>query len=494
MKAYPGLANILAGKKIAVYGIGNNSKMNMELWSKLDIVGFLDGKQLSGFFCEYRIISLEEAMNDNVEVIVIAAEPLSCKIVYDRIADRCRKQKVVLLDLQGNNVEKLYRKICHHKANIKHRKEKLLKMINKFDRVVFEIADVLLTRRILEYETVFDIVNYRAHIDNNDVPDYKISRMRAEKNLFGSIYTVADVYEEMSHISSISKELLVKILKIEEEVEKDLFVVRQEMVDCYKYVSEAGKEIVFITELPFEERFIRNLLETSGLSKFDKLYVSSEIGFSKRGGLYKIVKDDRPDKKTMVIGTDESVDGYLSAFYGMHSFIVDSPKALLNETHLKELTHYISNPNEKSFMGMVCAYLFNSPFQYINNGRAYIKDEKMLSYCFMAPYEAAYMMWLYNSVMNSDVDAVLFGARDGYIFHKMYELMGENRSFRSIPKGYYFYASRLSAITSACNDVEALDEAKKWYGEDVINKMFSTENSREAAEIAKENRKNYVKY
>ena len=50
------------------------------------------------------IISLEQAIHDSVELIIVVARPGSCRAIAKRIGNLCEKNHIDLIDVRGMNL------------------------------------------------------------------------------------------------------------------------------------------------------------------------------------------------------------------------------------------------------------------------------------------------------------------------------------------------------------------------------------------------------
>ena len=116
-EAIPGLTE----KKVVIYGTGKNaelilsclhslsaladkqSKFERDLFSSLslNIIGLMDGAHTGKYFYGKKVLSEEEILELNVDVILIAAQMQSAEMVYQRIMPFCKMHNILLLDMYG---------------------------------------------------------------------------------------------------------------------------------------------------------------------------------------------------------------------------------------------------------------------------------------------------------------------------------------------------------------------------------------------------------
>lgn len=100
-------------RKIALYGIGTETEKAIKTLKRdNEIIGLLDGFETKGEAFGEQIISLDEAISNGVERVIIIARPGSCKAIARRIAEKCKYNSVELYDIRGidfiNQSRKIY--------------------------------------------------------------------------------------------------------------------------------------------------------------------------------------------------------------------------------------------------------------------------------------------------------------------------------------------------------------------------------------------------
>ena len=90
------------GKRIAIYGTGNNSKVILNYICNLNVIGIISDDSIGGFFGGYTILSMEEAI-DKSDIILIAAVPTSTNEIYKRIKESV-PENIQIYDMRGHNL------------------------------------------------------------------------------------------------------------------------------------------------------------------------------------------------------------------------------------------------------------------------------------------------------------------------------------------------------------------------------------------------------
>lgn len=90
------------GKRIAVYGIGNNAKVILNYIGDLDVRCIISADSIGGSFCGYPILSMESALT-HVNMILIAAVPTSTYAIFKRIIEIV-PENIQIYDMRGHNL------------------------------------------------------------------------------------------------------------------------------------------------------------------------------------------------------------------------------------------------------------------------------------------------------------------------------------------------------------------------------------------------------
>ena len=87
---------------IALYGLSTETEFFLNKWGgKLHITGLLDGFRENGEMYGKPIVSIEDAIDNKVKLILVIARPGSCKAITRRIGNICRENNIALYDIRG---------------------------------------------------------------------------------------------------------------------------------------------------------------------------------------------------------------------------------------------------------------------------------------------------------------------------------------------------------------------------------------------------------
>ena len=162
------------------------------------------------------------------------------------------------------------------------------------------------------------------------------------------------------------------------------------------------------------------------------------------------------------IGDNPMADVQAPLKYGMDSYGIKSAFEMMKISNFVNIMPWVNHCNEKNLLGLVLAEVFNNPFAlYDTAGVVRVDSFEKIVKIFAASLAAIYILELISYLeKETDYQKVIFGARDGYIFMKIYdkfrEKYGKNRE---LPEPVYLLVSRKLCIRAGMktgNDVGIL--------------------------------------
>ena len=188
----------------------------------------------------------------------------------------------------------------------------------EYDVISFDIFDTLIYRDVGSPENIFDYISDEAKRRGISIDHFKEKRILAERivrrNYCENEITLNDIYHFFMVNHKLEKESVETLKEIEIVEEKKHCFSRSKMQTIYE--NAVGKKRIIITsDMYLEADVIRQILAQAGIRSFDKLYLSSHYGMTKRSGkLFErlIVEENVLPNKIVHIG-DNPISDYLSA-------------------------------------------------------------------------------------------------------------------------------------------------------------------------------------
>lgn len=274
--------------------------------------------------------------------------------------------------------------------------EAILKQIENYDVVSFDIFDTLLKRNVKRPEDVFRYIEKKYKKEG-----FFKERIEAEKKARvkkkGKEIVISEIYKEMT-CDFIEEELL---------AESQLLLSNDWIMPIYKEAIKS-KSVIIVSDMYLPESFIVEILRREGIVGYKKLYLSSTIGKTKHSGeLFDfILKEIGKNKKIIHIGDSFKSDYEVPRNKGIDSIHI--PKNVLKDIYRLKNCGIESN--------IINSFLNNtSPIDQNNYYRFGYEKFGMFLW--------GYSKWLHKSIKNSHIEDVYFFSRDGLIMKKAFDTL-----------------------------------------------------------------------
>jgi FMN phosphatase YigB (HAD superfamily) len=453
----------LRNKKVLIYGTGIIAKRFIHSLSGFRIRGIVDRLHFGGEFEGVPIVLWDEIGPEDADAVIIASARKNYKVIYQRILDKCILYNIDIYGESGLNLKEYFgwRFFNIDDSRYFRKNERELKqLISQYDAVSFDLFDTLIMRKTLEPADVFDIVEDRIQKKGIQIPRFKIMRREAELQAKGA--NLYKIYEILGKQAGLTKEQEKIVMETELACEKCVLLPRKKMIEIFEYARSLGKKVSIISDMYLTEELLGELLEEMHIRGYNKIYVSCDYGVSKGNGLFERYLKDNKNMSCLHIGDNPMADVQAPLKYGMDSYGIKSAFEMMKISNFVNIMPWVNHCNEKNLLGLVLAEVFNNPFAlYDTAGVVRVDSFEKIGKIFAASLAAIYILELISYLeKETDYQKVIFGARDGYIFMKIYdkfrEKYGKNRE---LPEPVYLLVSRKLCIRAGMktgNDVGIL--------------------------------------
>ena len=312
--------------------------------------------------------------------------------------------------------------------------EELKSIIDKFDVISFDVFDTLLLRPYLTQEDLwFDLG--RRELGEKDGAAFLKARIAADKKTYaeatkrGGEHTLEEAYRLMP-------KRYVSLMEKEERLQRECLAANPEMLAVWKRAGELGKTRIIVSDMYLSEAWFSVTLKENGLGDYNALYVSSARQARKSSGkLFKIVKTDWIGKRVLHIGDNVRSDVEKAEEVGFSAFHSRSPRDKVFSIcpFLKVyLTKWTSFEKRLQVGSLVQGYM-----TCVGYGKDYWWR---LGYFFGGVLGYLYVTWLAEESMSRGVKHLMFVARDGYLWQRLFD------SLKTGIKTDYFYAPRMTSV------------------------------------------------
>ena len=484
------LSQVADCRRLLLYGLSDATGEILATLPQLPVVGLLDGFQTSGEMYGKRIVALADAVQLGAEAIVVVARAASVRIIARRIEGFCRTHGIRVYDVAGQDLlARRAEAVVDHPYFAVTRQE-LERAIDAHDVISFDIFDTLVQRRVPQPEDIFDLLEAQCGIDG-----FAQARMRAEHALYrgGGNPTIADIYAAMREACGWSAERAPELCTAEMALERRLLVPRTGMVEAVSYAKAQGKTVCLISDMYLPSDWLLEMLAACGFPAVDAIFVSCEYRRFKTQGLFEAARAQFPAASYLHVGDNEEADGTAARAYGFEAFHVASARELAELSTWREpLGQAVSLP-ERLLVGELLVLLFCNPFALARSGgRPCLRTGRALGAAIFGPMVAAFFYWVLRQARGRQ-DVVLWGARDGYLFAKMQEELSRAlpAGMRAqLPRGVYFYTSRMAAMPLALHTAEDVQELARMgfdgTPEELLKKRFCLQDEELSARLPEE--------
>lgn len=290
--------------------------------------------------------------------------------------------------------------------------EKLIKKCEQYEYITFDIFDTLLKRDLKNPSDVFKLVEVICRKEN-----FFQKRIDAEKKareIKKSEITLDDIYNQLD---MSGKE---ELMETEIEVERRVLVANHQLFEVYKYCCNQKKKVYFISDMYLSKKDIEEFLRENGYSRYEKLYLSSDIGYTKKNGKlfqYFLEKENLKAQDVLHIGDSRYSD-----------FV--SPKK--NGINAYRINRYFYNMRYTNFANDENWEV--DAFKCFINNRIKLRTtiESRIGYEILGPLILVFCEKLKKEVTEKNCK-IWFAARDMFYFYKAYiELYGSDENVEYI--------------------------------------------------------------
>lgn len=334
------------------------------------------------------------------------------------------------------------------------KKDSLLKLIDKYNIITFDVFDTLIIRDVLHPTDIFLFTEKSYEKKYQKKIDFFHNRIEAEKRCRLKLGREVNFYEIYDELDQIYDSKTLKILReLELATEFEFCRPNPEMRDAFKYAIEKQKDVFIISDMYMPKTSIERLLIKNDIKGFKKVYVSSEIFKTKRNGdmfAYFLQNEHAQANQCLHIGDSKRADVFMPIRHGMHAYWYRPQKREFD--FLKMNRRILESGCETPSL-----QLFLNNFMLQNDKKKYAFK---FGYAIFGPLLYGYSKWICDKCEENEIKSVIFLARDGYILKKCAELFNRNLNMR------YLYISRKAVVVPLLHYdstlKEMLDRYKSW--------------------------------
>lgn len=353
--------------------------------------------------------------------------------------------------------------------------------------VSFDIFDTLIQRPFCEPSDLFgflsdkfnDIIHSSSYIDFKNIRILAEAECRKKNNLsHPSIEEISleDIYSYIKENFCFDAHSLDEIKNYEIQLELSFCKARHCGKELYELAQYCNKRIIICSDMYLPKDVIQEILHQNGYNGFYKIYLSSEIKYTKHSGrLFDFICKDLEishfgKKHCVHIGDNWESDvempkkkGWKSAHLSKAVDILkgrnpgiyggDFYKNVMQNTYHLVDTYWA----EHDFVGLSCVYglignkIYDNPYVSINLGSDFNMNPYTIGYLALGPHLLALVQWIEKNRKELGAETVHFVARDGFLVKKAYDAFYPQNNHSN-----YIRLSRKSLLLADVDSAEDL--------------------------------------
>lgn len=294
--------------------------------------------------------------------------------------------------------------------------EQFTEQLMPYDVVSFDVFDTAIFRKVDMPNDVFSIMaiesGYGAFSQVRKEAEM-VARERKEAAEGTREVSLVEIYDVMAEDYGIDPALM------EQEITLELKLTEANpyIYQVYRKLREKGKPIIFISDMYLPQSVIEEILQKSGYTGYEKLYLSNSYKLRKGDGtLQRAVMAEYPDQKLIHVGDSPNGDVDQSISAGMDVLFYEDAREVKPEGKTDSMSGslYRAVINNCMYSGT-----WNENIYYSHGFR----NGGILA--------AGYCEYINQVVKSKNIDKILFCARDCEVLWKLY-----NRYYKECENEY----------------------------------------------------------
>lgn len=269
-------------KRVVIYGTGINAKRVLDCMGAHHVLGLMDEKHTGKYLYGKKVLSEEEIRLLETDTILIAAEPRSVQIVYERIFIFCMNNHITILNMYGLNEFQLHNNILQKELEYPElEEEKFKSAISSSDVILIPFKRILCSEVVSE--RIYEKVETVLEREKNTIPNFKRYRYMAEKRLPSeSAIKLKEIYNYLLTQLTVDEKKIKRAKQIEEQLILENLIPRYRVIELVKYAAAQHKEIYIYSDI-VDENVLNVFLEQQGISQCktilaDKITLTGLLG------------------------------------------------------------------------------------------------------------------------------------------------------------------------------------------------------------------------
>lgn len=347
----------------------------------------------------------------------------------------------------------------------------------------FDVFDTLLTRPLLDPESVKKIVAERAA--NQTGMLYEKFRVLAEnhaRQAKGLDVDLHEIFAAFKHLTGLSDSEVNQLKELEIQVEAALLEPRQEGIQFYQSALSTKKPVAILTDMFLPKTHIQALLQENQIDGYDRLLVSADIGLRKDDGRlydYALKQYGVLPSQFLMVGDNERSDVQIPCDMGSQ-FVhllrpVELARGLPRFSRLITEHEQANDLNAELSLGLVVQKNF-SPVQFnsaLDPASLIPVTPYQIGYSLVGTMLVSFAAWLVKQSAANQICRLYFLSREGKLIKDIFDCW--TAGLRNVPVSEYLVVSRRAAGVAAIENFGDMEDiAKTIYYPNTIENFLHT--------------------
>lgn len=409
-------------ERIAIYGIGVNTKLILETFPDVSVVGLMDAACLEPVLYGKRLLSDEDIVG-NVDIILVVARKAVQGIIYPRISNY-KKSGIRIVNIEGQELgAEEYQGIDILQWHVGC--DDIEKEIDCHECISFDLFDTLLMRSFLRSSDVFEASDEMAAYGSSFKKNEFIKARCSAEAEGEALLDIKQIYEKVCDRCSITRDQADRQLQLEFAVEKEHMVARKDVCWLLSYARSQNKKVYILSDMYYGRKALKCLCEQAGVSVSESEIISScEINMSKENGeAFKYLKHTAGTESILHIGDNVRNDYQNAIKSRIDAVQILSSSEMLLHSSIAGMMSDISSYAKRCCLGLILSDIFNSPFALNQTkGMVSISDCRQFGY-FLGPVFYNFSCWLIQQACADGIEQMILPGRDGWLISQIMHIM-----------------------------------------------------------------------
>lgn len=312
----------------------------------------------------------------------------------------------------------------------------------------FDIYDTLLLRPLLDAESVKKIVARRAGEHGATYLEHRAAAEQQAREIAGRDVGLDQVYAQLEARTGLAASTIAELRALEERVEKESVQPRPDLVALFADAVRTGKPVVLISDMFLPRAIIEAQLAEHGISGWDALLLSNEVGLRKdTGAMYDhlYARYGIGPKSFVMLGDNERSDIQIPSDKGALGQHVLRPLEMARGwprfSPLVETYEHTTDLDAEISLGLVVRRSFASFLPPHADPSSLLGSTPFsIGYGIAGPLLVAFSEWVLETARRDDMQRLYFVAREGRLMKRVFEAWAAGRS--DVPRVEYLVLSR----------------------------------------------------